>query len=79
MSCSGFQGGGAPQVVQDVFAAQRSYANSNYAQLQADIAAYLQALGELDRLMEPTPPKDWSYGDASGPRRVLRPDQQAGG
>ena len=39
----------------------------------------LQALGELDRLLKPTPPKDWSYGDASGPRRVIRPDQQAGG
>ena len=37
----------------------------------------LLALGELDRLMELAPPKDWSCGDAAGPRRVLRPDQQA--
>jgi len=37
----------------------------------------LSALGELDRLLEPAPPKDWSYGDAAGPRRVVRPDQQA--
>jgi len=37
----------------------------------------LAALGELDRLLEPVPPKDWSSGDAAGPRRVLRPDQQA--
>jgi len=36
----------------------------------------LMALGELDRLLEPCPPKDWSSGDASGPRRVVRPDQQ---
>lgn len=39
----------------------------------------LTALGELDRLMEPAPPKDWSYGDAGGPRRVRRPDQEARG
>ncbi len=39
----------------------------------------LQALGELDRLLEPCAPKDWSYGDAGGPRRVVRPDQQAKG
>jgi ferredoxin len=37
----------------------------------------LAALGELDRLMELTPPKDWSTADASGPRRVVREDQQA--
>jgi hypothetical protein len=37
----------------------------------------LMALGELDRLTELCPPKDWSCGDAAGPRRVLRPDQQA--
>jgi ferredoxin len=37
----------------------------------------LAALGELDRLLELSPPKDWSYGDAAGPRRVLRLDQQA--
>ncbi len=37
----------------------------------------LATLGELDRLLELTPPKDWSYGDSAGPRRVLRPDQQA--
>jgi hypothetical protein len=37
----------------------------------------LMALGELDRLLEPCPPKDWSSGDSSGPRRVVRPDQQA--
>jgi len=37
----------------------------------------LAALGELDRLLELTPPKDWSCGDASGPRRVVRKDQQA--
>jgi ferredoxin len=36
----------------------------------------LSTLGELDRLTEPAPPKDWSVGDASGPRRVLRPDQR---
>uniref|UniRef100_A0A7V6A2Y8 Methylene-tetrahydrofolate reductase C-terminal-like domain-containing protein n=1 Tax=Desulfobacca acetoxidans TaxID=60893 RepID=A0A7V6A2Y8_9BACT len=36
----------------------------------------LSALGELDRLVELTPPKDWSCGDASGPRRVVRSDQQ---
>ena len=37
----------------------------------------LSTLGELDRLLELSPPKDWSHGDAAGPRRVLRPDQQA--
>jgi len=37
----------------------------------------LSALGELDRLLELSPPKDWSHGDAAGPRRVVRPDQQA--
>jgi ferredoxin len=37
----------------------------------------LLALGEVDRLMELTPPKDWSTGDACGPRRVVRSDQQA--
>ncbi len=36
----------------------------------------LAALGQLDRLMEISKPKDWSQGDASGPRRVLRPDQR---
>ncbi len=37
----------------------------------------LLALGEVDRLMELCPPKDWSVGEAAGPRRVVRPDQQA--
>jgi ferredoxin len=36
----------------------------------------LQTLGELERLMNFNPPKDWSSGEASGPRRVRRPDQQ---
>jgi ferredoxin len=36
----------------------------------------LAALGQLDRLLEVSRPKDWSQGDAGGPRRVLRPDQQ---
>lgn len=36
----------------------------------------LQSLGELDRLLAFIPPKDWSNGGASGPRRVRRPDQQ---
>jgi len=36
----------------------------------------LASLGQLDRLMELSPPKDWSQGEASGPRRVLRPDQR---
>lgn len=36
----------------------------------------LQALGELERLLTFAPPKDWSTGEASGPRRVRRPDQQ---
>ena len=39
----------------------------------------LSALGELDRLLTPCPPKDWSHGDAGGPRRVRRPDQEARG
>jgi len=37
----------------------------------------LTSLGELERLLEFAAPKDWSTGDASGPRRVVRPDQQA--
>jgi ferredoxin len=37
----------------------------------------LLALGEVDRLMEITPPKDWSTGGGAGPRQVVRPDQQA--
>ncbi len=36
----------------------------------------LQALGQLERLMEFSRPKDWSQGEAGGPRRVLRPDQR---
>jgi ferredoxin len=36
----------------------------------------LAALGQLDRLTEISRPKDWSQGDAGGPRRVLRPDQR---
>lgn len=36
----------------------------------------LAALGQLDRLLEVSQPKDWSQGDACGPRRVLRPDQR---
>jgi hypothetical protein len=36
----------------------------------------LASLGQLDRLTEISKPKDWSQGDAGGPRRVLRPDQR---
>lgn len=36
----------------------------------------LSALGQLERLLELAPPKDWSQGEAGGPRRVLRPDQR---
>jgi hypothetical protein len=36
----------------------------------------LHTWDQLNRFLEITPPKDWSYGDASGPRRVLRPDQR---
>jgi hypothetical protein len=36
----------------------------------------LASLGQLDRLTKLCPPKDWSQGDAGGPRRVLRPDQR---
>ncbi len=37
----------------------------------------LLALGEVDRLLEIAPPKDWSVGGGIGPRQVVRPDQQA--
>ncbi len=36
----------------------------------------LSALGQLERLTVLAPPKDWSRGEAGGPRRVLRPDQR---
>jgi ferredoxin len=36
----------------------------------------LASLGQLERLFELAKPKDWSQGEASGPRRVLRPDQR---
>jgi ferredoxin len=36
----------------------------------------LASLGQLDRLMEIAKPKDWSQGEAGGPRRVFRPDQR---
>ncbi len=36
----------------------------------------LDTLGELNRLLDIAPPKDWSQGEAGGPRRVLRPDQR---
>ncbi len=35
----------------------------------------LATLGELDRLTTLAPPKDWSQGEAGGPRRVRREDQ----
>jgi ferredoxin len=37
----------------------------------------LKTLDQLDRLMKVRPPKDWSKAEGSGPRRVIRPDQQA--
>jgi hypothetical protein len=42
-----------------------------------EIYARLDALGQMDRFLVCAPPKDWSAGDAGGPRRVLRPDQRA--
>lgn len=50
MSCSSVQGGGAAQVVADVFAAQRNYANTNFASLQGDITSYMGAISALDQL-----------------------------
>ena len=36
----------------------------------------LASLGQVERLFELAKPKDWSQGEAGGPRRVLRPDQR---
>ena len=34
----------------------------------------LAARGELDRMLQPVPPKDWSRSRDGGPRRLSRPD-----
>lgn len=41
-----------------------------------EIYERLNTLGQLDRLLQCAPAKDWSSGDGGGPRRVLRPDQR---
>jgi hypothetical protein len=38
----------------------------------------LEALGRLDLLEEPIPPKDWSYARDGGPRRIVREDLRLG-
>ena len=50
MACPSFVGGGAAQVVQDVFAAQRGYADKYYGLLQSAVNSYLEALQDLPNI-----------------------------
>ena len=65
MACPSPQSGGAAQVVSDVFAAQRTYANTNFANLQSDIASYMGAISALDQLDLNTT-IDWDAPDGLG-------------